>query len=189
MMDFPVTDSRVDGEPGRLTARHKRSTKTAARSSCLRTPRRRFLLRLGQRFGLALAAGGLLVLAGCGESGPPRYDLSGKVTHGGQPVPAGSVTLVPDTSKGNSGPAGSAEIKGVQYDTSQGGTGHVGGPHRVKITGLTGETSEDEFAIETRLFPDYEVELDLPKEKATQDIDVPGDLVMPKPVPVTDHGP
>jgi hypothetical protein len=47
----------------------------------------------------------ILISAGCGSSGPPRYHISGKVTYGGQPVAAGSVMLVPDTSQGNTGPA------------------------------------------------------------------------------------
>jgi hypothetical protein len=137
---------------------------------------------------LALVLVGLLVLAGCGRGGPPRYDLSGKVTHGGQPIPAGSVTFIPDKSKGNSGPAISVKIKEGQYDTSREDVGHVGGPHIVKITALDGKVS-DEFSEGNLLFPDYEMSLDLPKEDGTQDLDVPADWVMPPQRPFVPEGP
>ncbi len=136
---------------------------------------------------LALGLGFLLVAAGCGSSGPPRYPISGKVTHGGQPVPGGSVMLIPDTTQGNTGPATSVAIKNGQYDSSLEGIGHVGGPHVVKITGLDGNTSP-EFPMGLPQFPEYELKADLPKETSVKDFDVPGDWVMPRMAPVTNHG-
>lgn len=127
---------------------------------------------------LALAACGLAIVAGCGEEGPTRYQLSGKVTYGGQPIPAGSVTFIPDSSQGNSGPAASVDIVNGMYNTSS-GKGHVGGPHILKITGLDGKAS-DEFPKGAPMFPDYETKADLPKEDGTKDLDVPSDHVMPK---------
>lgn len=124
------------------------------------------------------AATGLIALAGCSGGGPPRFHASGNVTYGGQPVPAGSVTFVPDTSKGNSGPAVSAEIKNGKYNTRGSGTGHVGGPHVVKITGLSGIAS-DEFSAGEPIFPSYEIRIDLPKKAGTHDFEVPGNWVFP----------
>ena len=37
---------------------------------------------------------GLLLLAGCGPSGPNRVKVSGKITYKGDPVPTGSVTFL-----------------------------------------------------------------------------------------------
>jgi hypothetical protein len=139
---------------------------------------------------MTVALAGLLFLSGCGSDGPPRYHMSGKVTHGGKPIPAGSVMFVPDTNQGNSGPATSVEIREGEFDTKWAGTGHVGGPHRVTVTALDGQES-DEFSAGMPLFPDYELELDLPKEKATQDLDVPADWIAEKPksnAPMS-HGP
>lgn len=136
---------------------------------------------------MGLVLGAMLFLAGCGDSGPPRYHISGKVTYGGQPVPAGSVMLTPDTSQGNTGPAASVAIKAGQYDSNAEGVGHVGGPHVVTITGMDGNASP-EFPQGMLLFPEYQLNLDLPKEDSQQDLEVPGDLVLPKTAPVMNHG-
>lgn len=141
----------------------------------------------GRRHCLRLAVlAGALIFAGCSPDGPPRYRLSGKLTHGGQPVPAGSVTLIPDHAQGNNGPAASAAIKDGRYDTKQ-GTGHVGGPHVLKITALDGKTSP-EFPRGSPLFPDYELKADLSKQDGTRDLDVPAEWVAPRTGPVKNHG-
>jgi hypothetical protein len=115
-----------------------------------------------------------LVCSGCGGAGgPARYDVSGTVTFNGSPVPGGSITFEPDASKGNKGPAGHAKIKDGKYDTSVDGSGTVGGPHVVKITGLGGKTDPDLFPEGEPLFPEWETSVDLPKEKTTQDFAVP----------------
>ena len=62
---------------------------------------------------------------GCGNE--KTYRVSGKVTFKGQPVPEGRIFFMPDPSKGNKGPSGSAEIKNGRYDTDAGGRGVVGG--------------------------------------------------------------
>lgn len=129
----------------------------------------------------------VLIASGCGSSGPPRYRLSGKVTYGGQPVPGGSVTLIPDTQQGNKGPAASVPIKNGQYDTKWQGVGHVGGPHVVKITGLDGNASA-EFPVGMPLFPEFELKLDLAKEAGVRDLEVPADWVLPRSGPVVNHG-
>lgn len=122
--------------------------------------------------GWLVTACSLLVLTGCSRSdGPPRYRLSGTVTHAGKPVPAGSVSFVPDVSEGNNGPGGLAKIKDGRFDTAE-GTGHVGGPHIISVTGMDGVASPD-LPRGTPLFPSYKMSVDLPKEDSTQDIDVP----------------
>jgi hypothetical protein len=130
-----------------------------------------------------------LLLTGCGDDGPSRYHLSGEVTHGADPVPAGSISLIPDTSQGNSGPAASTEIRDGRFDTRWSGTGHVGGPHVVRVTGLDGQADDEFFPRGLPMFPDYELRLDLPAEEATQDIQVPADWTMPAQPPTLDHGP
>ena len=37
-------------------------------------------------------------VAGCGDSGPPTYPLKGTVTFAGEPLPKGSLTLIPQSS-------------------------------------------------------------------------------------------
>lgn len=132
----------------------------------------RLATRLSLHGGWLLAVGSLLVLVGCdGSDGPPRYHLSGTITYAGKPVPAGSVSFIPDASKGNQGPGGLARIKDGHFDTSE-GTGHVGGPHVVAITGMDG-VAQPELPRGTPLFPRYKLTMDLPKEDSTHDFDVP----------------
>lgn len=125
---------------------------------------------------VAAAAGGL---AGC--SGDGTYQISGKVTFQNQPVPAGKIYFRPDSAKGNSGPTGYADIKNGQYNTAwSGGKGIVGGPTVVAIEGLDparpaksarGDTSGEQLV--TLLFPQYEIQADLPKANSTKDFEVP----------------
>jgi len=144
-------------------------------------------LKIGRRIAkLACWAAPLVMaalVAGCGSDGPPRYHLSGNVTYKGQPVPAGSITFLPDSAAGNTGAATSVDINQGKFDTMAVDKGHVGGAHIVKITGLDGVAS-DEFPKGVMLFPDYETKADLPKEDSTKDFEVPADLVMPKAGPV-----
>jgi hypothetical protein len=139
-----------------------------------------FLSRWGQLSAALLVLGGLFVAgSGCGGGDASRYHLSGNVTYGGQPVPAGSVTFIPDTAQGNSGPAVSTRIENGRFDTRRTGTGHVGGPHIVKITGLDGHTGDEFFPQGMPMFPDYEMPVDLPNQNGTQDLEVPSDWVAP----------
>lgn len=138
-------------------------------------------------FVVVLMVGGLLSSAGCGKGGPPQFQLSGKVTYGGQPVPAGSVTLIPDGTQGNTGPAASIPIRNGAYDSRPEKTGHFGGAYLVRVTALDGITSP-EMPVGTPLFPDYEFRLDLPTQDTTQDFEVPLDWVPKRLAPVTDHG-
>src|SRR5690348_2686083 len=72
--------------------------------------------------------------AGCG--GGKGHRVSGKVTFKGAPVPAGRIYFTPDSTKGNTGPTGYADIKDGAYDTAAaGGQGVTGGPVVVAIEG------------------------------------------------------
>jgi len=146
------------------------------------------LLKRASRFVPLAVLGGLVLAAGCGQSGPPRYHVSGSVMYGATPVPAGSVTFMPDASKGNKGPAVSVSIKGGKYDTRQAGVGHVGGPHTVRIVGLDGVSQED-LPNGMPLFPPYETKAELPKQQGTQEFIVPGTLKLPPPGPRAPVGP
>ncbi len=117
-------------------------------------------------------------LSGCSQpknDGPPRFILSGTVTYDGKPVPKGFITIEPDSEKGNTGPGSGAPIADGEFSTPA-ETGHVGGPHRIRIVGYDGvPTTEEgeELADGKPLFPTYETTVDLPKENGTQDFTVP----------------
>lgn len=77
---------------------------------------------------------------GCSsEEGPARYHVSGTVTHRGQPVPVGVIQFMPDSSQGNSGPPGFADIKDGKFDTKLSGKGAIGGPHLVMVDAFNGK--------------------------------------------------
>jgi len=127
---------------------------------------------------LFTAAGGaaLLSAAGCGGSRVERYDVSGTVTYDGQPIPLGQIMFQPDTSRGNTGPAGVAKIEHGRFDTRGSEKGTVGGPHRIIITGYDGKIDIDrELPAGAALFDEYEASADLPEEDSTLNIDVPKD--------------
>ena len=52
-----------------------------------------------------------LTVAGCGKSGPARFDLHGEVKYKGKPLPAGVLIFDPDAKRGNDGPQGYALVK------------------------------------------------------------------------------
>jgi len=78
---------------------------------------------------LFLLAGTLT--AGCGHSGPERYEVSGSVSFAGEKVAEGAVAFVPigDTK----GPKVGGNIQQGQYHIERSG-GPVAGRHRVEIT-------------------------------------------------------
>jgi len=119
-----------------------------------------------------MVAAALLAL-GCGRaSGPARYEVSGHVTYGGKPVPAGTIVFEPDASKGNRGPASYAAITAGQY-TTEAGQGAVGGPHRVRIAGSDG-IAKGELPQGRSMFSEYHAAVELPKNPSTQDFAIPG---------------
>ena len=89
----------------------------------------------------------LLLLAGCGHKAANRYDLSGKVTYRGAPVPVGYILFVPDVTKGNQGVGTEAPIVNGVYKTLP-THGTIGGPHVATIAGFDSTKSEaDEKAM------------------------------------------
>ena len=121
---------------------------------------------------------------GCGGSDDPRsFDVSGVVTIDGQPIKVGRISFYPDTTNGNSGPAGTAAVHAGKFDTAAvGGKGTVGGPHRVLIENFVdapvGEDGDiDEFATtNNNPIPNgIYVEWDIPNDtgsKIEKDFDV-----------------
>ncbi|MHC2069066.1 hypothetical protein ACYFX5_16470 [Bremerella sp. T1] len=124
---------------------------------------------------------GMLLTAGCGSgSSITTYPISGTVTFKGEAVPKGSITFVPDTRRDNRGASVSIDIVDGKFDSSTASRGHVGGPHIVRVVGLDGKSGDEFFPDGEMLFPDYEVEMDLPSESSTQTLEVPADLKFPK---------
>jgi hypothetical protein len=116
---------------------------------------------------------------GCG--GEKTYRVSGKVTFKGQPIPEGRIHFMPDTTKGNKGPAGSAEIKDGQYDTgAAGGKGVIGGPMIVQIEAWDPAKKTEKqspLSVAASLFPSYQTSVELPKSDSSKDFDVPADAL------------
>src|SRR5689334_1452970 len=109
----------------------------------------------------AFASLSLLALAGCGESGPQRFNVSGTVTYAGQPLPAGVIWFDPDFSKQNDGPQGYAFIKEGKFDSATTESGPSGGPHVVRIEGFDGKPGE-ELPMGKPMFHDFSQSVDLP---------------------------
>ena len=113
-------------------------------------------------------------IAGCGQEGPRRYHISGKVTFKGQPVPEGNISFEPVSSEIG---GGFAFVREGKFDTSEEGRGHLGGEHRVRITGHTGvlidPNNPDSGTV--ALFQPYETTLDLPQGSSEQEFEVPED--------------
>lgn len=130
----------------------------------------------------------VVCLVGCGGSrGPTLYRLTGEVLFDGKPVPYGRIEFEPDTTRGNSGGMGYAEVVDGKYDTSgSGGRGVVGGPHVVRVSGFaarpvvaspSSDGTQDENAPPAeqpeQLFASFVQSHDLPKQNGSLNIDVP----------------
>jgi hypothetical protein len=87
--------------------------------------------------GLLAAA---LALTGCGSnSGLSLGRVQGKVTFKGHPIKYGTVSFVPDASKGTNGPIAMGNIKEdgtFVLSTSDAGDGAVVGHHKISVVGL-----------------------------------------------------
>jgi hypothetical protein len=102
------------------------------------------------------------------------YDVSGRVTYDGQPLPAGVIYFDPDVTKQNDGPQGYAVIKDGAYSTAdRNGRGVAGGPHIVRIEGFDGRPGA-ELPLGRPLFTDYHENRDLPRSKSELNFAVPG---------------
>lgn len=119
-------------------------------------------------------------IVGCGDGGS---HLSGTVKFKGQPVPSGTVMILPDGNAGNSGASGFATIKDGVFDTSKGGRPSKSGAVVIRIDGIDPNPppGADPDVTATPLFTGYELKMDLPDGGAKKDIDVPDDAAKPKP--------
>lgn len=72
----------------------------------------------------------LLMAVGCGDSGPPRATVQGRVTFDGVPIESGSIAFIP--AQGTKGPSVGGSIRGGSYHLPS-KDGPVVGPHRVEI--------------------------------------------------------
>ncbi len=115
-----------------------------------------------------------LFICGCAEKGPKRYRIHGTVTYKGEPVPIGTIMYEPDSSKDNSGPAGSAAIKDGKFDSDLDGKGFSGGPQRITIQGFDGKNPDPEFSPYGNTLGDdlYVKSFDLPHEDVELDIEM-----------------
>lgn len=122
-----------------------------------------------------LAAAGMLLLvaAGCGRTeGPQRYSLRGAVTFKGEPVPVGQIAFEPDTSQGNRGPGGYADIIAGRYATHMGA---ISGPHLVRISGQSGPVVDE--TQDVTLFTDYLTSVVIDPKSTELDFDIPESAV------------
>jgi len=121
---------------------------------------------------LAIMLGGLV---GCssGSNELDRYALSGDVTFQGEPVRNGTITLEPDSAKGNTGPASVATIKDGKYQIEQ-IRGIVGGAYVARLTGYgdTVKNSGPDPDFGPPLFDEYEVRVELPAENAAHSFEI-----------------
>lgn len=115
----------------------------------------------------------VVCVLGCGTSGSGlrRYELSGKVIFKGHPLARGEISFAPDVSQGNTGPGSITIIEDGRYCT-QPGKGVVGGHYLVRITHTPLEDERAE-TVEPLLFPPCEMVVELPKEDAVRDFNVP----------------
>ena len=117
-----------------------------------------------------------LATSGCNRNaGPARYNLTGTITYGGKPIPAGYILFAPDTSKGNDGPGADAEIKDGVYRMRP-NEGTVGGPHIATISGFDGVSFQRGLTLNPMglpIFSSVQVSVDLPKAAATHDFAIP----------------
>ena len=125
--------------------------------------------------------------SGCSsrQAGPQRFAVAGRITFDGKPVPAGRISLEPDTAAGNSGPAGYGNIVAGRFTTYP-RMGAVSGPQIVRISGFDGIAS-GEMVEGKELFPEYTTTVELPAKAATIDFQVPKVAAKP-PKPVTATG-
>jgi hypothetical protein len=126
--------------------------------------------------GCQLARAALVILVvsgftGC-DAGLKRYSVSGTVTLGGRPVPAGEIVFEPDSAKGNSGPGSVARIKDGRYQTEP-GRGVVGGPYIVRILPMSGVPSGELIDGKPLLPQPHTENVEFPMSDSTRDFDIP----------------
>lgn len=120
-----------------------------------------------------VAAAALAFGFGCNRPGLGRHALRGKVTIGGQPMPAGEIMFEPDAARGGKGPGTIAFVKDGRYETLP-GRGHAGGPHVLRIKAFDGKPQPEKMLMYgEELFHGYVMPAELPRASATFDITLP----------------
>lgn len=120
----------------------------------------------------------LVLISGCGESGPKRHRLTGTVKFDGAPLKYGTIYFDPD--QGNQGPQGFAEVIDGAYDTKANGRpGVISGKVVVRIMGFKekpeASTSSDE--PKQALFEEFKESIELPDSDSKKDFDVPKEAI------------
>lgn len=116
---------------------------------------------------LFLAAAPFCGLLGCG--GEARYDISGSVTHKGEPVPNGLIVFTQEGQRG-----GHAMIVNGKYDTaSETELGAMAGACNVTIKGFEPADPDNPEAPEKPLFPPYATTIEITSSKSNVDFEVP----------------
>ncbi len=135
----------------------------------------------GQRRWIAALLVVVVSFSGCGPRGPQRFQLEGKVTFDGKPVPSGTIRFEPDSTKGNTGPVGYTAIKDGRYTTAmEGSKGSLKGPIVAFLTG--GPAPDPKVEFPKMWFIDYRTTLTVEQKSGvtTFDIDVPKEAPKPK---------
>ena len=136
---------------------------------------------------IAAAASALAATAGCTDSGPEQYQVSGTVTYEGQPVPAGAIYFEP-VAADRIAPSGYGLIRDGTFRTQPGRgappgrctvriRGGDGKPRRTPAQELDGPDPEGRLSpkveIGTPLFADYTTVVELPAADSTLELTVP----------------
>lgn len=113
-----------------------------------------------------------LCLVGCGQDGPVRYSLSGTVSMpDGKPVPAGEVSLEPDGTAGNQGPATMVQIRDGKF-TSPSDQGVVGGKYIVTISPFDGVAFGESLQGKPLTKTQHVEKVEFPSKNSTYDFKI-----------------
>lgn len=120
------------------------------------------------------------LVSGCGRTEVSRTGVSGDVTFAGEPVVFGTIQIVPDKSKGHTGPAASLDIVNGHFEGSGSGKGIVAGPHVLMVTAYDGVPPDppadesqpvSDLAGPKPLFVKYKIEANL--KGGSEKIEIP----------------
>jgi len=109
-----------------------------------------------------------LGLVGCGgQSGPPRYALSGTAhLADDKPIPVGEVQLEPDSAAGNTGPGSMAQIRDGKFSVPA-DQGVVGGKYIATILAFDGVASAESEQGNPLIKAPYVEKVELPLKDST----------------------
>ena len=119
----------------------------------------------------------LTLIVGCGGDGLVRHQVSGTVTFKGNKVEYGTMIFEPEASVGTIAPTGFARIENGDYKTAR-EESPIAGTYRVRVMGFDKSKMKKDAApgeiIDTpSLFPEYQVQLEIPPPSGRYDIEVP----------------